>query len=286
MVYPGLDDDEEVTVGPLNIRGRSDRISDVVRLEAFMKNVREDYPAMMSKGSMDKVVREVHAAQITYSSLQRYVKGEKKSTAPFTAAQANMLHRKIGKKIISLNFINILLEKYQDEQGDLPYLIKREGTEVFPSAMPLHGFLPPFEIGSNFAPPSVRVKEEPLDETNNLDEIDDIAHEEDEVALQGEGNLLLSLPVDREQRLKRKEERHRQRQIDLDALQEMGNLCKCKGCSSPITTADFWKCTRCEGRFHNYCDQASIDERCCSPCWAEISKEKPPKMEVSEVLGV
>ena len=54
MEYSGLGEGEEMFSGDRNIRGRAARIADSGRLETFVKNVREDFPGMMKKGSMEK----------------------------------------------------------------------------------------------------------------------------------------------------------------------------------------------------------------------------------------
>ena len=125
MEYSGLGEGEEMFSGDRNIRGRAARIADIVRLETFVKNVREDFPGMMKKGSMEKLFVALHLTQTTYNSLEKYVNRGKNARVPFTVSQAKRLHQKIGKGITTIHFVNILLEKYQ-EGGDSLYL-KKEG---------------------------------------------------------------------------------------------------------------------------------------------------------------
>ena len=123
----GLGEGEEVWDGADN--GQADRIKDVARLEKYLRSVRAEYPGMLGRSSMEQAIEVLRSSQITYSSIGKYVRGEKKATAPFTEAQANLLHRRVKKKL-TLPFLHILLEKYQEKGGDLAYMKKEEPQEM------------------------------------------------------------------------------------------------------------------------------------------------------------
>ena len=82
---------------------------------------------MLGKSKLNKATENIQALQMVYSDLEEYVNRRENARVPFTAAQANKLYRKLNKQknkefkeVVSYQFVEKLLERYQERGSLLP----------------------------------------------------------------------------------------------------------------------------------------------------------------------
>ena len=284
----GLGEGEEIWDGADN--GQAGRIKDVARLEKYLRSVRAEYPGMLGRSSMEQAIEVLRSSQITYSSIGKYVRGEKKATAPFTEAQANLLHRRIKKKL-TLPFLHILLEKYQEKGGDLAYMKKEEPQEVGGETHDSIQDFPMQQAEQSFPQASMIVGNEFQEMERDLLYIfPDFPAPQFDQSVQQASLIIKSEVQEISSTVVESESENSQIEIIKSEVQEMSSTVvesksensqveiikskvlemsstvvesesensrtECSACLQNLMDDDNWKCVRCKEYRHLYCDRA------------------------------
>ena len=138
QVHPGPCNNPKCCTGPDQVMRRNIRKAGVSRLEKFIRHLRGECEGMIGNATLERLVERLHFAGITYDSLQEYVRGTKRGSRSFTKAQARDLHHRIGRNVISQDFLYVILERYQNA-GDYQFVVKKEepSFDPQPNVVPL-----------------------------------------------------------------------------------------------------------------------------------------------------
>ena len=115
--------------GPAQVLRRNLRKADISKLERFIRDLRGECEGMIGNASLERLVDRLHCGGITYSSLSEYVRGNKRGFRSFSEAEARKLRRRIGRDVISEDFLYVILERYQNvyqNVGDYREMVKKE----------------------------------------------------------------------------------------------------------------------------------------------------------------